>query len=213
MCPACCRGTRPLALMGSVDRTLIMASGSRCPLTAGRFCSICRLTDIAITRVHPRKLVSPVSLGRIAAASPPQPAGGSDWTCGFLVRLAGLFLRPGRLSPSRRAQSRSGMATGHRWRRRAASLTVTSTAAGWGRLRSPSSCRGRHGAGPIRLLPRHHRPGDARHFVGQCHGSELLRLARPAASAVTHHSGHSFRSAPRSRRSPAGAANIRCRVC
>src|ERR1700720_3226190 len=55
MCPAFDRGTRPLALMGSVDRTLIMASGSRCPMTLGRVRSIRRLTDIAITRFNPRK--------------------------------------------------------------------------------------------------------------------------------------------------------------
>src|ERR1700721_2721067 len=54
MCPAFDRGTRPLALMGSVDRTLIMASGSRCPMTLGRVRSIRRLADIAITRFYPR---------------------------------------------------------------------------------------------------------------------------------------------------------------
>jgi len=91
MCPAFDRGTRPLALMGSVDRTLIMASGSRCPMTFGRVRSIRRLTDIAITRFHPRN-------------------------ASVLVRA----------------------------------------------VRS-----GRHGARPEVLLSRHHRPGDARHLVGQ----------------------------------------------
>ena len=59
MCPACCRGTWPLALMGSVDRTLIVTSGSRGPLTLDRFRSIRRLTDNAITRFHPRKSSGP----------------------------------------------------------------------------------------------------------------------------------------------------------
>ena len=54
MCPAFRRGTRPLALMRSVDRTLIILAGSRCPMTSDRFRSIRRLTDIAITRFHPR---------------------------------------------------------------------------------------------------------------------------------------------------------------
>src|SRR5271166_5932729 len=63
MCPACSRGTRPLALMGTVDRDLIMASGSRCPMTLDRSASICRLTDTAITRVHPRKPSVPAGLG------------------------------------------------------------------------------------------------------------------------------------------------------
>jgi hypothetical protein len=46
---------RPQALMGAVDRDLIKPTGSRCPLTQQRSLSIRRLTDIAITRVHPRK--------------------------------------------------------------------------------------------------------------------------------------------------------------
>jgi hypothetical protein len=54
MCPAFRRGTRPLALMGSVDRALIMLSGSRCPMARSRFLPIRRSTDIAITRCYPR---------------------------------------------------------------------------------------------------------------------------------------------------------------
>src|SRR5258708_16977877 len=100
MCPACCRGTRPLALMGSVDRTLIILAGSLCPMTLDRFRSIRRLTDIAITRFHPRK--------------------------------SSVLVRAGR--------------SGHR------------------------------GARPEVLLPRHHRPGDARHLVGQRDGGQFPRL-------------------------------------
>ncbi len=59
MCPAFRRGTRPLALMGSVDRALIMLSGSRCPMARSRFLPIRRLTDIAITRFHPRISAAP----------------------------------------------------------------------------------------------------------------------------------------------------------
>src|SRR5258708_9541373 len=101
MAPACRRGTRPLALMGSVDRTLIILAGSRCPMTLDRFRSIRRLTDIAITRFHPRKSSVLVSAGR----------------------------------------------------------------------------SGRHGARPEVLLSRHHRPGDARHLVGQSDGGQFLWLA------------------------------------
>ena len=56
MCPASERGAMPQALMVSVDRDLIMASGSQCPMTVDRSVSIRRLTDFAITRFHPRKL-------------------------------------------------------------------------------------------------------------------------------------------------------------
>ena len=56
MCPASERGAMPQALMVSVDRDLIMASGSQCPMTIDRSVSIRRLTDFAITRFHPRKL-------------------------------------------------------------------------------------------------------------------------------------------------------------
>src|SRR5437660_10446714 len=55
MCPAWWRGARPQALMGSVDRGLIKPAGSRCPMTRGRYPSIRRLTDDAITLLHPRK--------------------------------------------------------------------------------------------------------------------------------------------------------------
>ena len=41
--------------MGSVDRGLIKPAGSRCPMTRDRCPSIRRLTDDAITLVHPRK--------------------------------------------------------------------------------------------------------------------------------------------------------------
>jgi hypothetical protein len=57
MCPACWRGTLwPQALMGTVERGLIIAAGSHCPMTNDRLPSFIGLTDIAITRVHPRKL-------------------------------------------------------------------------------------------------------------------------------------------------------------
>src|SRR3974377_959186 len=55
MCPACWRGTWPQALMGSVDRGLIKPAGSRCPMTRDRCRSIRRMTDDAITLVHPHK--------------------------------------------------------------------------------------------------------------------------------------------------------------
>ena len=62
MCPACCRGAWPRALMGSVDRGLIMPARSQCPNDENRSVSIRRLTDDAITRVHPRKFSVPAGL-------------------------------------------------------------------------------------------------------------------------------------------------------
>jgi hypothetical protein len=41
--------------MGTVDRGPIIAAGSQCPDDSGWLPSIAGLTDIAITRVHPRK--------------------------------------------------------------------------------------------------------------------------------------------------------------
>ena len=64
MCPACMRGTTPLAVMGTADRDLIMATGSHCPKTGDRSASICRLTDNAIMRVHPRKPSASAGPGR-----------------------------------------------------------------------------------------------------------------------------------------------------
>src|SRR5438445_8453158 len=55
MRPAWWRGARPQALMGSVDRGLVKPAGSRCPTTRDRYPSTRRLTDDAITRLHPRK--------------------------------------------------------------------------------------------------------------------------------------------------------------
>jgi hypothetical protein len=46
----------------------------------------------------------------------------------FFVRLTGPFLRPGLITPRRRALPRSSMAAGHRRSRRAACLTAASTA-------------------------------------------------------------------------------------
>jgi len=158
-------------------------------MTVGRFRSIRRLTDIAITRVHPRKLVSPVSLGRIAAASPPQHAQRLDMrflgSAGGTVSssrppLTGVARSLGQgWPPLRRAGS------SHRRRRRAASLTVTSTAADW--QAAIPVLMPRRTAGPIRLLPRHHRPGDARHFVASARqraSSACCQQLRP-----THHWG------------------------
>ncbi len=55
VCGLVARHAWPLALMGTVDRDPIIAAGSQCPDDAGRLPSIAGLTDIAITRVHPRK--------------------------------------------------------------------------------------------------------------------------------------------------------------
>src|SRR5260221_4545639 len=66
MCPACWRGTWwPQALMGTVERGLIIAAGSQCPMTNDRLPSFFGLTDIAITRVHPRKPPEPSHVGRL----------------------------------------------------------------------------------------------------------------------------------------------------
>ena len=46
---------KPQALMGSAGRGLIRLSGSQCPMSSDRCPSIRRLTDDAITRLHPRK--------------------------------------------------------------------------------------------------------------------------------------------------------------
>jgi hypothetical protein len=108
MCPAWWRGARPQALMGSVDRGLIKPAGSRCPMTRDRYPSIRRLTDDAITLLHPRKsCVSEVL---------------------FLCSIKRPFLRPDLVSEWRRAQPRSRLAEGHRRRRREAVLTAASTA-------------------------------------------------------------------------------------
>jgi len=51
MCAAFeCGTTRPLAMMGTVDRALIIAAGSRCPDDEARLLSIALWTDLAITR-------------------------------------------------------------------------------------------------------------------------------------------------------------------
>src|SRR5258705_13229275 len=50
---------RPQALMGLVDRGLIKPAGSHCPMTRERLPSIRRLTDDAITQMHPRKPAEP----------------------------------------------------------------------------------------------------------------------------------------------------------
>src|SRR4030095_67643 len=50
--------------MGAVDRDLIKLTGARCPLTQRKLLSIRRLTDFAITRVHPRKPSRPANVGR-----------------------------------------------------------------------------------------------------------------------------------------------------
>ena len=67
MCTAWRRGARPQALMGSVDRGLIKPAGSRCPMSRHRYTSIRRLTDDAITLVHPRKVLCSVSVAAVAA--------------------------------------------------------------------------------------------------------------------------------------------------
>src|SRR5258708_8456228 len=83
--------------MGSVDRGLIKPAGSRCPMTRDRYPSTRRLTDDAITLLHPRK--SCVSQVR------------------FLCSISEPFLRPDLVVQWRRAQPRSRLAEGHRRRR------------------------------------------------------------------------------------------------
>src|ERR1700730_12352401 len=71
MCAACCCGTTwPRALMGTVDRGPIIAAGSQCPDDSGWLPSIAGLTDIAITRVHPRKPSGPAARGRLSRRRP-----------------------------------------------------------------------------------------------------------------------------------------------
>jgi len=97
MCPACWRGGRPQALMGSVDRGLIRLAGSRCPMSSDRSPSIRRSTDDAITRLHPRKSLCAQVL--------------------FLCSISEPFLRPDLVPQWRRAQPQSRLAEGHRRRR------------------------------------------------------------------------------------------------
>jgi len=55
MCTAFwCGATWPLALMGTVDRGPIIATGSRCPNDVAGLVSIAGLTDFAIMRTYPR---------------------------------------------------------------------------------------------------------------------------------------------------------------
>jgi len=79
---------RPQALMGLVDRGLIKPAGSRCPMTRKRSPSIRRLTDDAITQVHPRKPSDPPALALrppagsespLVAPSPPRRCEPSCW--------------------------------------------------------------------------------------------------------------------------------------
>src|SRR4029077_2580204 len=71
ICTACWGGTTwPRALMGTVDRGLIIAAGSQCPDDSGWLPSIAGLTDIAITRVHPRKPSGPAARGRLGRRQP-----------------------------------------------------------------------------------------------------------------------------------------------
>src|SRR5438876_2725590 len=66
MCTACwCGTTWPRALMGTVDRGPIIAAGSQCPDDSGWLPSIAGLTDIAITRVYPRKPSGAAELSRL----------------------------------------------------------------------------------------------------------------------------------------------------
>lgn len=58
----------PQALMGLVDRGLIKPARSHCPMTRERLPSIRRLTDDAITQVHPRKPAEPPAPAAQAAA-------------------------------------------------------------------------------------------------------------------------------------------------
>src|ERR1700730_12385217 len=68
---ACCCGTTwPRALMGIVDRGPIIAAGSQCPDDSGWLPSIAGLTDIAITRVYPRKPSGPAARGRLGRRQP-----------------------------------------------------------------------------------------------------------------------------------------------
>ena len=139
MCPACCRGARPQALMGPVwDRGLIKPAGSRCPMTRDSLPSICRLTDTAITLLHPRKPCGPTGTGQVI--------GSCRRGMPYLVDVSlfgreGPFLRPGLGSLRRRAQPRSRIAAGDRRRRRVASLTAASTAPGSGGSGRCRSCR------------------------------------------------------------------------
>src|SRR5204863_1410533 len=65
-CAACwCGTTWPRALMGTVDRGPIIAAGSQCPDDSGWLPSIAGLTDIAITRVYPRKPSGAAELSRL----------------------------------------------------------------------------------------------------------------------------------------------------
>src|SRR5258708_39950080 len=51
--------------MGTGERGLIIAAGSHCPTAAARFSSLVGWTDIAITRVRPRKPPEAAGFGRL----------------------------------------------------------------------------------------------------------------------------------------------------
>src|SRR6516165_7982292 len=94
--------------MGSVDRGLIRLPGSQCPMSSGRYLSIRRSTDDAITRLHPRK--SCVSLK----------------SC-FLVRSEGRFSVPTGFDGEKEAQRR-GLCIHLRWLRTLLDLCQLETA-------------------------------------------------------------------------------------
>jgi len=152
MCPACWRGGRPQALMGSVDRGLIRLAGSRCPMSSDRSPSIRRSTDDAITRLHPRKSLCAQVL--------------------FLCSISEPFLRPDLVPQWRRAQPQSRLAEGHRRRRARSGLDGGEHGAGLvqvgARLIVPPVA--------VVLLAHHHRPGDACHLVGERTGDDLRSL-------------------------------------
>src|SRR5258708_33880037 len=119
--------------MGSVDRGLIKPAGSRCPMTRDRYPSTRRLTDDAITLLHPRK--SCVSQVR------------------FLCSISEPFLRPDLVVQWRRAQPRSRLAEGHRRRRARSGLDGGEPAA-----RLAHICAWLFAPASEVLLEHHHRP-------------------------------------------------------
>src|SRR6266436_3893961 len=149
MCPAWWRGARPQALMGSVGRGLIKPAGSHCPMSRDRYPSIRRLTDDAITLVHPRKSCVCEVL--------------------FLCSIKGPFLRPDLVPGWRRAQPRSRLAEGHRRRRARSGLDGGEHGA---RLAQVGA---RLIVAPVAkvLLAHHYCPTDACHLVGERAGGDL----------------------------------------
>ncbi len=141
--------------MGSVDQGPIKPARSHCPMARRRSVSIRRLTDDAITRLHPRKSCCSKS--------------------SFFVRSASRFSIPTWVPGWRRAQPQSRLAEGHRRRRARSGLDGGEHGA---KLR-PVGARLILRSAAVVCLTHHHRPADTRH-PRPAPGQALLASAQAA---------------------------------